>query len=156
TCVASSCAVPSCVGLAANCGPSGTAACCDSALVPGGSFKRSYDGVTFNDASFVAKVSDFRLDKYEITVGRFRNFVAAGEGTRAKPPAAGAGAHPNIANSGWDASWNAALPADTAALLVELKCGFAPFPTTWTDAPALNESRPVSCLSYATAFAFCA
>jgi len=60
----------SCSGLAATCGPSGNASCCSSSVVPGGTFSRS------NDATYPATVSDFVLDTYEITVGRFRKFVA--------------------------------------------------------------------------------
>ena len=93
-----SCEPPSCKGLADNkCGPSGES-CCVSPLVPGGTFFRSYDGImrgngvpNFTDKSNPATVSDFRLDKFEITVGRFRKFVEAGAATKAKPPAAGAG-----------------------------------------------------------------
>ena len=66
--------------------------CCKSLLVPGGTFDRSYDGVDFMDPNYPATVSDFYLDKYEITVGRFRQFVNAGMGTQTSPPAAGAGA----------------------------------------------------------------
>jgi hypothetical protein len=61
----------SCVGLAATCGPGDNADCCASSVVPGGTFNRG------NDASYPATVSTFRLDTYEITVGRFRTFVAA-------------------------------------------------------------------------------
>jgi hypothetical protein len=82
----------SCSGLAATCGPSGNDDCCTSLLVPGGTFYRSYDGVDFTDKSYPATVADFYLDKYEITVGRFRAFVNAGMGTQASPPASGAGA----------------------------------------------------------------
>ena len=69
---------PSCAGLAPTCGPAGNESCCTSLLVPGGTFYRTYGGVTFNDKSFPATVSDFALDKCEITVGRFRAFVNAG------------------------------------------------------------------------------
>jgi formylglycine-generating enzyme required for sulfatase activity len=44
-------------------------------LVPGGTYYRSYNGVDFTDKSYPATVADFYLDKYEITVGRFRQFV---------------------------------------------------------------------------------
>ena len=40
-------------------------------------------------------VSAFSLDKYEITVGRFRKYVEAYDHLAA-PPAVGSGAHPNI------------------------------------------------------------
>jgi formylglycine-generating enzyme required for sulfatase activity len=99
-------------------------------------------------------VSDFYLDKYEITVARFRAFVNASMGTRDKPPGRNAGANPRIANSGWNSAWNSHLPANTAALKTALKC-HASY-QTWTDTPASNESKPVNCLDWYTAFAFCA
>jgi len=123
-------------------------------LVPGGTFYRSYDGVDFTDKSYPATVSDFYLDKYEITVGRFRVFVNAGMGTQAKPPASSAGAHPGITRSGWDSTWNTNLAADTASLEdALLNCGYG---QTWTDTPEGNESMPISCLDWYSAFAFCA
>jgi formylglycine-generating enzyme required for sulfatase activity len=56
--------------------------------VTGGTFYRS------NDADSEATIAGFRLDKYEVTVGRFRNFVdAVVSGWR---PAAGAGKHTHL------------------------------------------------------------
>jgi formylglycine-generating enzyme required for sulfatase activity len=103
---------------------------------------------------YPATVSDFYLDKYEATVGRLRKFVDAGLGIQPHPPSNGAGAHPKITGSGWNAAWNAKLSASTDALRATLKCpGNDP---TWTDAPGSNESKPVTCLDWFTAFAFCA
>src|SRR6187549_509212 len=79
----------SCKALPATCGASGTDDCCRSLLTPGGTYYRSYDNVDHFDRSFPATVSDFYLDKYEVTVGRFRAFVDAGMGTRKNPPAVG-------------------------------------------------------------------
>jgi len=110
----------SCNGLAATCGPSGNDDCCKSLLVPGGTFDRGYDGVDYLDPNYPATVSDFCLDKYEITVGRFRVFVNAGMGTQESPPGDGTGAHPLIAGSGWNAAWNTKPPAKTAALKTAL------------------------------------
>jgi formylglycine-generating enzyme required for sulfatase activity len=123
-------------------------------LVPGGTFYRSYDGVDFTDKSYPATVSDFYLDKYEITVGRVRAFVIAGMGTQTNPPAPGTGASPLITGSGWDSAWNASLPKDTASLEAALKCDATN--QTWTDKAGSNESKPVNCLDWYTAFAFCA
>src|SRR5262249_23924094 len=94
---------PSCAGLPATCGPSGSESCCTSLLVPGGTFTRG------NETAWPATVSDFMLDRFEITVGRFRKFVEAGLGTRENPPAAGAGADPNNAATGWDPAWTQEL-----------------------------------------------
>ena len=97
-----------------------------------------------------ATVSDFYLDKYEVTVGRFRRFVQQYAGT---PPAAGAGAHPLIAGSGWNASWNGELPSSQAALMSSLTSLDT---CTWTDAAGATENHPVNCVSWFQAFAFCA
>jgi len=103
---------------------------------------------------YPARVSNFWLDKYEVTVERFRAFVNAGMGTQSNPPLPNAGAHTNIAGSGWNASWNASLVADTAALVAAVNCD--PLWQTWTDTPAANEHRPMNCVTWYEAMAFCA
>ena len=147
----------SCVGLPKTCGASSNDSCCNSPQVVGGAYYRGYDVAgdsNSGDMSYPATVSSFRLDKYEVTVGRFRAFMLAGMGTQSSPPPAGAGAHAKIPGSGWDTSWNTKLVATTAALGVALKCN-ATF-QTWTDTPGANEDRPVSCLTWYEAMAFCA
>jgi sulfatase modifying factor 1 len=150
----------SCAGLQPTCGPAGAAPCCDSLLVPGGTFYRSYDVATdnqFPDMTNPATVSDFRLDTYEVTVGRYRQFFDAGLGTQANPPAAGAGARSlnGMADQGgWDPAWNANLPADSAALDAALNCDG--MQGSWTTTPGANESLPINCMSWYDAVAFCA
>ncbi len=144
----------SCRGLAMTCGPTTSDDCCRSLPVPGGTFNRGYDGVLYLSADFPATVSEFHLDTYEVTVGRFRAFVKAGLGTRQKSPAEGSGAHPRIPGSGWRSTWTARLPSDTAALEAALACH--PDYQSWTDTPGANEGKPVNCLDWYTAFAFCA
>ena len=100
-----------------------------------------------------AAVSSFALDKYEVTVGRFRAFVEAGAGTQVAPPAAGDGAHPEIVGSGWDSEWNSQLQDSTDHLLLSAKCG-GDYPT-WTDTPGANEQCPMNCMNWYEAFAFC-
>jgi len=98
-------------------------------------------------------VSDFRLDTYEITVGRFRKFVAA---YAQDMIAAGAGANPNNPiDTGWNTAWNARLPASGATLEKALKCAGAN--QTWTDAAgnAAAESLPINCITWYEAEAFC-
>lgn len=125
--------------------------CCASEIVPGATFYRRYDAATdrFNDTSWPATVSEFRLDTYEVTVRRFRNFVNAGFGTQENPPTAGSGVHPNLAGSGWVESWNANLPANTSALIDAIDCG------NWTSNPGINDNEPMTCISWYEAFAFC-
>lgn len=144
----------SCNGLPATCGAGGNDSCCDSPLVPGGTFDRSYDVAGDNNSgntSSPATVSSFRLDKYEVTVDRFRAFVMAGQGTQANPPVAGSGAHPHITGSGWDPAWNASLPTNTAALMTALNCGGSL--STVNDT---NSHRPINCITWYEAMAFCA
>jgi formylglycine-generating enzyme len=136
----------SCAGLAQTCG--GNKDCCAANAVPGGTFNRS------NEAAYPATVSDFKLDVYEVTVARFRNYVNSGRGTQGTPPNAGEGAHPKIANSGWDPAWNAQLPTDTAEFRTLLKCN--PDYILFTDTPGANENKPINCVTWFDAFAFCA
>ena len=135
-----------------NCGPGGNENCCKSLLVPAGTFFRYYDPVYVTSKDAPATVGDFRLDAYEVTVGRFRAFVTSGKGSQASPPAAGAGAHPRIPNSGWNSAWNSSLVA--GALNLDLKCN--PTLASWTDTAAANENRPINCVTWYEAFAFCA
>ncbi|MBX3157038.1 MAG: SUMF1/EgtB/PvdO family nonheme iron enzyme [Deltaproteobacteria bacterium] len=139
-----------------NCGPTGDGDCCESPVVPGGTFFRDYDAGAdgkFPDMSHPATLGAFRLDKYEVTVGRFRAFVEAGMGTSQCPPAAGAGEHAQIPGSGWDETWKGDLFRDTAQLANSLTC--SPVQATWTDAPGANENLPINCVSWTTAMAFC-
>lgn len=150
-------AAPSCVGLPTTCGADGNDGCCNSPEIPGGAYHRSYDfagDANSGTTSFPATVSDFRLDKYEVTVGRFRAFVTAGMGTQSNPPPTRSGAHANIVGSGWDSSWNASLLASTAALVAAVKCDATT--QTWTDVPGANEARPMNCITWYEAMAFCA
>jgi sulfatase modifying factor 1 len=135
----------SCSGVAATCGVSRHASCCSSSVVPGGTFNRG------NDATYPATISDFRLDDYEITVGRFRNFVAAYSPTMI---VSGAGKNPNNpSDPGWNSAWNSNLPANAAALAAALKCD-ANY-QTWTDTAGVGDNLPINCVDWAEAFAFC-
>ncbi len=138
---------PSCTG-----DQGATTAECETLLVEGGSFARGYDGAYGLDDTRVATVSDFYLDKYEVTVGRFRAFLGAGWSTQDNAPPAGAGAHPKISDSGWKASWSLQLPADTAAAVTARACDAAsPY-----RADMGLELYPIACVNWYEAFAFCA
>ncbi|MCP4247194.1 MAG: formylglycine-generating enzyme family protein, partial [bacterium] len=94
-----------------------------------------------------ATVASYVLDRFEVTVGRFRKFVDQYSGT---PPASGAGQHPLIAGSGWQSTWDAMLPDSQAALISDLKYQ----QPTWTDTPGV-EARAINNVSWYVAFAFC-
>ena len=140
----------SCSALAKTCGPGRDRTCCEAASVPGGTFKRSFDAVTFTDGTAPATVSGFALDAYEVTVGRFRAFVAG----YAKP-AAGAGKNPNnVEDLGWNRDFDTHLPSDGGALAQLVKgCGGAT--STWTDAAGSADTRAIDCITWYEALAFC-
>ncbi|WP_437615497.1 SUMF1/EgtB/PvdO family nonheme iron enzyme [Sorangium sp. So ce834] len=131
------------MGIYATCGPPPGDSCCATVAVPGGMFNRD------NDAAYPATVSGFFLDRFEVTVGRFRKFVEAYPGSR---PEAGAGRHPLIETSGWRTDWDNYMPADADALKEASKC----YLHTWTDEAGDYEHLPMNCLSWYVAFAFCA
>ncbi len=138
--------------------------CCAAPRVAGGAFFRSYDGISTNGATKAnpATVSDFSLDQYEVTVARFRAFVAAT--TSGWAPAAGAGKHAYLTaggvtdttgalEKGWDATWTPKLATTAAAWGTALACD-ASF-ATWTPAPGATEDHPINCLDWYDAYAFC-
>ena len=139
----------SCVGLGSVCqGES----CCTSLPVSGSETLPL--GPAGDERS--ATVDGFRLDKYEVTVGRFRRFVDAYDAWRqADNPRSGDGAHPAIPGSGWQTDMSSALPATAMALVSTsgVQCD-ATFQTWSADAPT-NDSLPINCVNYYLAFAFC-
>jgi formylglycine-generating enzyme len=146
---------PSCAGLAATCGPAGSASCCASGVVTGGYFNRS------SVEDYPATVTEFRLDIFEVTVGRFRRFVDVVVAGWA--PATGSGKHSHLnggagvnsgTEGGWDPSWSGNLASDKATWDSRLNCAGSASPT-WTPDPGSNERRPVTCITWYEAYAFC-
>ncbi len=150
----------SCGALPTTCGPMENMPCCESPVVDGGMFYRGYDvagDAMYTDLSRPATVGSFRLDRFEVTVGRFRRFVAAGQGTEANPPMAASGARTlngMVSQGGWDPTWNTSLAADPTALVAAFKCN-ATY-QTWTDTPGAGENLPMVCITWFEAMAFCA
>src|SRR5262249_14724347 len=138
---------PSCQVLENKCGPNGNGNCCDSPTVDGGSFMRS------NDPAYPATVASFRLDAYEVTVGRFRQFLADYSPTMID---AGAGKNPNDSTDpGWDVTYDGGLESDAAAVSTALHCYNDLDAQMWTDATGDNENKAINCVSWFEAYAFC-
>lgn len=135
------------------CAADGASAPCDrQLLVDGGTFSMgSPDSAGFESEypQHQVKVDAFWLDEYEVTVGRFRRFLDTFERAGSSP---GRGAHPKLPGSGWRDEWLAALPETPE----EFDFAIAECGGTWTATPETNEARPISCITWFEAFAFCA
>jgi formylglycine-generating enzyme required for sulfatase activity len=167
---APSCAVSS-VGTGNDCGGvSGTTSCCESLPVSGGTPFQT----TVFDAGITTTVSSFRLDTFEVTVGRFRAFVSALASASGIPgwtasggglsPPVGAGKHTHLHNangllnsgsgggyeSGWQAGWPA-MPTSSATWTTQLSSCTSTF-DTWN---AGDDKLPMSCMTWYDAYAFC-
>jgi sulfatase modifying factor 1 len=140
---------------------------CTSYEVPGGSFYRSYDDAGYPDRSAPATITGLRIDAYEVSVGRFANFINAvllGDGL----PEAGAGKHAylnggmGLANvsdagssyeTGWDPTWDTTI-ATTQADWDSNLSGFVS--STWyPPRPAVNADLPINTVTWYEAYAFC-
>jgi formylglycine-generating enzyme required for sulfatase activity len=156
---------PSCNGGTAGttaCGAAGDN-CCTSIDVSAGTFDRAYTNAG-NGATGLANpatLSEFRLDKYDVTVGRFRLFVRAWTAGFTPPPASGKHTHlndgrglANVAAAGmFEPGWAADDDANVAPTTTNLGCD--PADATWTDEPVGNEDLPITCANWYEAYAFC-
>jgi formylglycine-generating enzyme len=137
----------SCAG-GLDCG--GGVSCCESIAVPGGTFPQGSHDVDAEMPERAVTVSSFSLDKYEVTVGRFRKFVAEFDYENGLKD--GAGFNASIPDSGWREAWNKALPNSNdehASLLKKCDSSFS----TWTMS---DDTLPINCVTWFEAFAFCA
>jgi len=139
--------------------------CCVSLNVVGGTYYRTYtnDGTGPAGEADPATVSSFRLDKYDVTVARFRAFVAAWNG--GWTPAAGAGKHTYLnggkglvgtaPDGGYEPGWNPADNVGVSPTGVNLTECADPTTVTWTDTPGTQEHLPINCVNWSEAYAFC-
>jgi formylglycine-generating enzyme required for sulfatase activity len=114
-----------------------------------------------------ATLSGFRLDKYLVTVGRFRQFVRAVAPTDAGPlgyaPEGGTGKHVHLnggqglTNSGspgtYEPGWATADDGYIAPTNANLAC--EPPYDTWTTTASAQETLPINCVNWYEAYAFC-
>jgi formylglycine-generating enzyme len=137
--------------------------CCTSLEVTGGTYNRTYsnsgDGPT--GEADPATITGFRLDKYLVTVGRFRQFVDAWKSGYF--PADGTGKHAHLndglglsncaAPGGYEAGWDAAdWNSQIAATDANLTSGTY---VSWTSTAGGNETLPINCENWYEAYAFC-
>ncbi len=169
--VASTSTSPSCApggpGLT-NCG-AGQESCCISLDLPGGTYSRTYtnSGSGPTGEGHPATVSGFRLDKYLVTVGRFRQFVSAWNNVHVKRPAVSSGRHTHLnggqglANSGspgaYELGWDPADDKKVAPTNAALACGYGGSTGmgTWTPSVGNQENLPINCVNWWEAYAFC-
>jgi formylglycine-generating enzyme required for sulfatase activity len=95
-------------------------------------------------------LGNFSLDLYEVTVGRFREFVETYDNLNLQ---AGEGAHARIVGSGWQTEFQSLLPANEHALRDSLQCGDG---GSFTAVAETSEALPVNCVGWGVAFAYCA
>lgn len=145
---------PSCRALPAQCGVTGDEDCCASIDVPGGEFVLAAGSTEPVDAT----VSDFSLDKYEVTVSRFRSFLAHYDGWRAgHNPAPGAGANSHVGGSGWQSAWDGELPESAEELEARIiHCDGLPFSALRVTEHTEGSLTAMNCVNWYEASAFCA
>ncbi len=160
-----------------DCGPA-KESCCTSLPTTGGTYYRTYDPIGEGGVEVSpdggptgeadpATVSTFRLDKYDVTVGRFRAFVNAvlpADGGAGWTPEAGSGKHAHL-NGGEGLSnngsgemvrslgWSPSDDSNVAPTNTNLVCD--PNDATWTSAAGAQENLPINCVSWSEAYAFC-
>jgi formylglycine-generating enzyme required for sulfatase activity len=161
---------PSCQGRGAgltNCGAQ-SESCCVSLEVAGGTYNRTYtnSGTGATGLADPASVSSFRLDKYDVTVGRFRQFVAAW--SSGWSPAEGSGKQTHLgcgqglANSGnpgtYETGWLTTDDSNIAPTDVNLSdavCDPLRSYATWTPSAGAHENLPINCVNWWESYAFC-
>jgi formylglycine-generating enzyme required for sulfatase activity len=108
-----------------------------------------------------ATVSSFRLDKYLVTVGRFRQFVNAWNGGDGYTPSAGSGKHMhlnrgkglNATGGGFEPGWVTADDVNIAPTAANLAAEGAY--AAWTASPGSQENLPIDGVNWYEAYAFC-
>ena len=106
----------------------------------------------FDRPAHPVTISAFRLDRYEVTVGRYRAYLRVYD--HLPKPQEGDGAPPGHPGAGWVAAWNTPMASSAASAADRLRCS-AKGEHTWTAEPEGQESNPINCVSFQEAFAFC-
>jgi formylglycine-generating enzyme required for sulfatase activity len=130
--------------------------------VTGGTYSRIYNSDTSpsGDAD-PATVTSFSLDKYDVTVGRFRQFVGAWNAGWMPTAGSGKQTHLNggqgLASAGRAGSYEPGwLPSDSHHIAPSNKnLGSCEPYSTWTPSAETFEELPLTCVNWYEAYAFC-
>jgi formylglycine-generating enzyme required for sulfatase activity len=109
----------------------------------------------------LAAVSGLRVDKYLVTVGRFRQFVAAWNNGAGYTPPATSGKHAhlnggsglNATGGGFEPGWVTTDNTNIQPTNGNLACD--PNHATWTATAGSNEKLPINCVNWWESYAFC-
>jgi sulfatase modifying factor 1 len=161
--------LPSCVTSpsANTCGATANEDCCAYLPVASGTYNRTYDGGAAQ--ADPVTVTGYNLDVYEVTVGRMRAYATWLASDAGGAPAEGSGTHSYLNDGdgldakdgtitlfepGWSTADNTNLTLGASA-----NATFASPPscngTTYTTTPGADENRPMSCVNWYDAYAFC-
>jgi len=135
--------------------------CCTSLEVAGGTYYRTYanNGSGPTGEAGPATISTFSLDKYLVTVGRFRQFVSSWNA--GWMPAAGSGKHTYLnsgnglaaTGGGYEPGWVATDDSNVAPTNLNLACH--PPLDPGTNTAGAQENLPINCVNWYEAYAFC-
>jgi formylglycine-generating enzyme required for sulfatase activity len=111
--------------------------------------------VDTSEARVSVDVGSFFLDKYEVTLGRFRSFLADYDSWRSLGnPRPGAGGHPRIPGLGWQERYAGDMPESAELFEGRVRlCSEVPLATL--DLPNAPSQVPLNCVSWHEAAAFC-
>ncbi|MFO0648237.1 MAG: formylglycine-generating enzyme family protein [Polyangiales bacterium] len=125
--------------------PTGAESGCGMARIAGATFAMGEDDVSVENArprQPGITVSPFAIDRYEVSVERFRRFMAQG-----RPPVAGGSVtYPSRA-----LPWTGATTDPAEAVAGDDYLSFC----DWTPMPGTRERHPINCVDWFTAQAFC-
>jgi len=167
----------SCIGLADRCGAE-KGSCCEFAprVMGGQTFSRSWDSSNMSQqvdgtsatptpikgwqqqGAAQAVVSSFYLDRFEVTIGRFRKFAASYDTFLLTHPNAQIpdGKHATSPNGGWRKEWSgkAGLYAQSGAALKKAVRDCSAVVADALEGTA-EDTRPMTCVSWYEAYLFC-